>query len=434
MSKATVPVIVGAAQFCQPRDVEAPLDPVGMMVEAGKQVLADGGPGGLKALIDTVAIVNIFSWPRKDTPGAVSEALGIRPAHKFYSSIGGNSPQMLVNMAANRIASGQSQAVLFAGGEADYAIRRFKEGVILTHWPEKDWPEQIYGDARLPTSDLENQYDLVLPSLIYALFETALRAKAGRSPQAHQDWLGQLMAPFSQVAAQNPYAWEPQALTPEQIITSTPDNRMITYPYTKRMIANRYVDQSAALIMTSEAVAAKLGIDRPQWVYPMGGADLSNVFYLSQRPLLHESPAVTHASRLALEQAGLTLDQIDLFDLYSCFPSMVQLGQQGIGLADDDLRELTITGGLPYFGGPFNNYAMHAIATAVIQIRENPEVRALILAIGGANTKASVGIYGGRPSLQVWGQRDDSPVQEAIDAESLAEPEGQAAGDLAVEG
>ena len=53
--------------------------------------------------------------------------------------------------------------------------------------------------------------------------------------------------------------------------------------------------------------------------------------------------------------ADCTISEIDAFDIYSCFPSAIQIACDEIGLDIDDPRNLTVTGGLPYFGGPGNN-------------------------------------------------------------------------------
>jgi acetyl-CoA C-acetyltransferase len=127
-------------------------------------------------------------------------------------------------------------------------------------------------------------------------------------------------------------------------------------------MANINVDQSAALIIINDADARALGIDRSKWVYPMGGAELSHIWHVTERPRLYDSSPIREAARLALAQSGLTLSDIGVFDLYRCFPSAVEISRQAVGIPEDDARDLTVTGGLAQFGGPGNNYTMHAIA------------------------------------------------------------------------
>ena len=198
-------------------------------------------------------------------------------------------------------------------------------------------------------------------------------------------------------------------------------------------MSNINVDQSAAFIMTSEGDARALGIERSRWVYPMGGAELNNIWHVSQRPQLYDSPAITEASRLALKQSGLSLSDIGIFDLYSCFPSAVEISRQAIGIKENDLRDLSVTGGLAYFGGPGNNYSMHAIVTSMELIRRNRRLKVMVTANGWYNSKHAIGIYGAEPPDNPWEDEDYSAIQKSIDAEALPEPVERADGPLTVE-
>jgi acetyl-CoA C-acetyltransferase len=193
------------------------------------------------------------------------------------------------------------------------------------------------------------------------------------------------------------------------------------------------VDQAAAVIMTSVDAAEKLGIDSMRRVYPMGGAEFRNIWHVSRRPCLHDSPAITEASRLALGQSGISLNEIGVFDLYSCFPSAVEISRRAIGIPEDDGRDLSVTGGLAYFGGPGNNYSLHAIASVVERIRRDRSLKAMVTANGWFNSKHAVGVYGAEAPLHPWDDRDDEPIQQAIDAQALPEPVERAEGLLTVE-
>ncbi|MDY6905186.1 MAG: acetyl-CoA acetyltransferase [Thermodesulfobacteriota bacterium] len=430
---STTPVIVGAAQFTQQKDTPVPLDPLSLMAEAGQRAFASSGVNTLGDIVDAISVTNIVGWSYADAPGELGKALGLSPVDTMYLPIGGQSPQMMVNQAARDIASGRYRAVLMAGGEADYAIRRAMKSGLELKWSEQQQPRKIDGDMDLGISEIESRYQLFFPAPVYAMFETALRYADGHEPETHMTHMGRLLEPFSRVAAQHPNGWAETVYTADEIATPGPDNRYIAYPYTLRMVSNRYVDQSAALILTSAEMAEKAGIDRSRWVFPMGGADLRNISHVSQRPCLHDSPATKAAARLSLEQAGLTLDDMDMFDLYSCFPSMIEMGRREIGIPADDPRGLTVTGGLSFFGGPFNNYSMHAIVTVVDRIRENPSQKAMVFAQGGFNTKASFGIYGTQPPAESWSDADVAGIQAAIDGHALPEPVEKAHGRLMVE-
>jgi acetyl-CoA C-acetyltransferase len=199
------------------------------------------------------------------------------------------------------------------------------------------------------------------------------------------------------------------------------------------MTANINVDQAAALIMMNDQDADTFGIDLSKWVYPMGGAELNNIWHVTQRPRLHDSPAITEAAQLALKQAGLHLSDIDIFDLYSCFPAQVEVTRRALGIPEDDPRALSVTGGLAFFGGPGNNYTMHAIASVVHRIRHDRRKKAMITANGWYNSKHAIGIYGAEPPDCAWEDRDDSALQRAIDREALPEPVERANGALTIE-
>ncbi len=435
MHQKNTPVIIGAAQITQQKDERIPLDPLNLVAKACKNALIISEADSLKEIIDTIYMSTISSWIYEDAPGKLSQLLGIKPVQYYTAPISGNTPQLLVNKAAKAISLGESKAILIAGGEASYSKYRANKDKIILDWPKP--PPEATNKARKAIifylSKFENSYKLTNPPYIYALIETALRAASGRSLKEHSVHIGKRYECFSSIASQNPYAWIQNKFSAEEIITPSSDNRIVCHPYTKRMVANLYVDQAAAIIMTNENTAQNLGIDRKFWVYLMGGADLHNIFYMTQRPQLYDSPAIRKASQLALKQADLKLEDIDAFDLYSCFPCMVEIARQEIGIPDDDQRDLTITGGLSFFGGPFSSYSMHPIVSAIELIQRNPKMKIMILANGGYNTSESIGIYGNRPPAIGWKENEYDDIQQKINAKILPEPIEKANGDLTIE-
>ena len=119
-----------------------------------------------------------------------------------------------------------------------------------------------------------------------------------------------------------------------------------------------------------------------------------------ERQDLAHSPAAAMAARRALELAGASLADIGAFDLYSCFPIAVFNICDELGLAPDDPRRLTLTGGLPFFGGAGNNYSMHAIAEIAARVRADPGSFGLVGANGGIMSKYSVGVYSATPCIE----------------------------------
>ncbi|MDD5167758.1 MAG: hypothetical protein PHN75_02995 [Syntrophales bacterium] len=460
MKTKLVPILIGVAQYTQPKGASPAFDPLGLMVQASRSAFADTGSDALRSIIDTVCVINSFSRDDEHLPQALSNALNIRPAATIYSQIGGNSPQMLVNLFARDIAAGRRRAVLLTGAEAVYSMYRASRGRTVLDWQdnptyryltENDLPanfdtllhmgcehekEILEASGRMyyePNNAAEDAYDLFLPQFMYPFFETSLRHLSGRSVRDHQFYMGRRFEDFSRIASQNPHAWSRQFYSAEEFATATAQNRYIVYPYTIRSMANINVDQSAALIMINDRDAAALGSDRSKWVYPLGGAELNNIWHVSRRPRLYDSPAITAAAGLALKQSGLSLSDIGVFDLYSCFPSAVEISRQAIGIPEDDPRDLTVTGGLACFGGPGNNYTMHAIASAVNRIRADKTLKAMITANGWYNSKHAIGIYGAEPPDHPWEDRDDSAIQKTIDAAALNEPVKEAEGIMTIE-
>jgi len=433
MIKKNNPIIIGAAQFTQRRDTPRPLDSLSLMVKTGQKAIEDTQANNIVDYIDAIYMVNISSWSYEDAPGELGKRLNITPKEKIYLPDGGQSPQMLINRAAKAIATGEHRCVLITGGEAAFSIRKTFKGKRPEYWPKKKDPKYINGERWAIAQDVIN-YQLYFATTTYAIFETALRASSGRTIEEHQKYMGKLFEHFSKIASKNPYSWTQKQFTAEEIITPSPENRLIVHPYTKRMCANNFVDQAGTVLITSEEIAESLNIDRKQWIYIMGGATFKNIDELYRRPRLDDSPAAREGTRLALEQAGLKLSDIDKFDLYSCFPSIVEIFMNELGIKDDDPRDLTLTGGLPFFGTPLSNYSLHAIINTVESIRANPSLKVMVIANGGFNTKQSIGIYGTKPPMIQWGVRDDSKIQDSILEKILPEPIEKANGKLIVDG
>jgi acetyl-CoA C-acetyltransferase len=251
---------------------------------------------------------------------------------------------------------------------------------------------------------------------MYALVETALAHAQGHDPAAQRRAMGTLMERFNAVAAANPLSWFATRRDGIEITTATPDNRMICFPYPKYLNAVMDVDMGAALVVTDAATARSWGLGPQEVAYIGGWADAHEVWYLSQRRHVHMSPALVACGQGALSSAGMTLDDVGAFDLYACFPSSVEVARDSLGIATDDPRPLTLTGGLQYHGGPGSNYVTHSVANALQWLRDGHGDVTLVHGNGYYLTKHSVGVYTRRPPASVP-QRPDG-LQERIDARS----------------
>ena len=430
------PILVGIGQ-CVVRDPAVRLaSPMDLLAEAARAALADSGAAAaLAARIDTVAAIRFFEHSTRgeamvahpfgcadNVPGALARRLKLGECELVYADVGGQTPQRLVNRYSADIAAGRRRAVLIAGAEAIASIKHAVRAGLAPDWREDvggDYADEWASDKL--ASAYERAHGLYLPLRVYPLFEHAARVAAGRSLQAHRQFMGEVFAPFAAVAAANPYAQFPQARTATEIATPSAENFLISEPYTKWMVAQDAVNQGAAVVLTSVGEARALGIPPSRWVSLHSQADLDD-HVVTARPDLARSIAQDMALRHALEAAGLTMADIAHLDLYSCFPIAVTSAAAALGLDPRGERALTLTGGLPFFGGPGNNYSMHAICEAVARVRAAPDTRAMVVANGGYLSKHSVGIYGAAQpgSWEAVGGAGLQPQFDAVPRVALA--------------
>lgn len=436
------PVLIGGGQRTY-RKGTAP-GPRAMVLEAVTLAAADAGlkPGALAA-VDTIGVVGftidapgpasrIPAPHMANPPMALAEDLGAHPRVAVYSHMGGNTPQAMVNWASEQIARGAADLVVLAGAEfLGSLMKRLTSGQdVSIYGGGPDTPAVRWGDSRNDCSPQEAAHGLGFPANTYPLFENALRAKLGRSVEAHQQAMGRLFARFNAVAAENPHAWFPTRRTAEEIATEGPDNRMVGFPYTKYLNAVIQVDQSAAVIVASSAMADQLGVATDRRVYLHGCGEANEVWNPIDRADLAAAPAIGLSARKVFAMAGKTIADIAVMDIYSCFPSAVEIACREIGIAEDDPRPLTVTGGLPYFGGPGNNYVMHSIVTMLERLRAQPGDFGLVTGNGWFLTKHALGVYSTTPPAAPFEREDPKSYQKEIDAlprpEIVHEPSGPA--------
>jgi acetyl-CoA C-acetyltransferase len=325
-------------------------------------------------------------------------------------------PQLLVDQFAEAIARGELRAALICGGEAlrtQHAVQR--DGLAVS-WAEDPGGEpELIGEPRRGWSDHEDAHHLRAAITFYPLFENAIRGARGASIEQHMASMGRLLARFAAVAAANPRATRRDGMSAARLATIDDDNRWIGFPYPRYMNANAFIDQAAALVMTSVGVARELGIARQRWVFLHGCAEGHDHWYVSDRGDFHSSPAIRAVVPRALAMAGKTLAEMAFIDLYSCFASAIEVACAEIGLAEDDARGLTVTGGLPFFGGPGNNYVTHAIAETMRRVRAAPGRFGLVTANGNYLTKHAAGIYSTAPVLGSWQREPPTRLQAELD-------------------
>ncbi|MBI5090630.1 MAG: hypothetical protein HZB15_17700, partial [Actinobacteria bacterium] len=242
------PVLVGSGQFQHhAASVADGIDPVTLMCEAIGLAVADAGLTSLDR-VDSIRVVSSLSWKYGNPALIIAEQRHMVSGEFAVTPMGGNSPQSLVNRTALQILAGELDIVVLTGGESwRTRMRAKKEGIELDwpHAPDLSVPVVI-GDELVMNHPSEVARNIVMPVQVYPMFETAIRAAAGRTVDEQLVRISELWARFSEVAARNPNAWTREARSADEIRTVTPDNRMIGLPYPKYMNSNNDVDMAAA--------------------------------------------------------------------------------------------------------------------------------------------------------------------------------------------
>jgi acetyl-CoA C-acetyltransferase len=405
------PILVGISHLEQrsddPRDAREPID---LMIQAVREAAADTGSTEILEA-GSVRVIR-GNWPYQNPARAVADAVGCPNAETVLAPYGGNFVQTTVNQSALDIQAGTHDIIIVTGAECgNTQAKAARQGIELEWQALPGTPDRMIGTEFEMRHPAEKAIRLGRPIAVYPIIEIALRHDEGLSVNAHLQKISELWARFNAVATNNPNAWIREPMTAETIRTPSATNRPVSFPYPKFMNSNNNVDQAAALILCAEETARRLGIAQEKWVYPWAGTDAHDHPYLSNRDTLCSSPAIRIAGSRCLELAGVNVSDLDHVDLYSCFPSAVQVAARELGL--DIERPLTVTGGLTWAGGPLNNYVMHSIVRMAELLRDAPATKGLITANGGYITKHAFGVYSATPPSKPFRHED---LQSQVDA------------------
>jgi acetyl-CoA C-acetyltransferase len=405
------PVIVGVGQSAENIGDSSyrGMSSVELATAAADAALSDAGVDAAAAAraIDTVAGIRQFEISGRtpaplgksnNYPRSVARRIGASPRRAILEPVGGQGPQHLLTEFAGAIAAGEADVVLLFGSENTSTLRYFAD-----RDDKPDHSETVEGSLEDRGYGYDGLFDdytvahgLIGAPVQYGLLENARRARLGVGVAEYRQRMGELFAPFTKVAAKNPYASSPVERSVDELTTVTENNRMICDPYPRLLLARDQVNQGAAVLLMSVEAARRHGVPEQKWVFLRGHADM-----VEQKLLDRVDVSISRASVMAVHEAlsvaGIGLDDVATFDLYSCFAIPVFNICEGMGLATDDPRGLTLTGGLPFFGGPGNNYSMHGIAETVIEMRDRPGQFGLVGANGGIMSKYSVGVYSTEP-------------------------------------
>lgn len=416
LSADRIPVIAGIGEIAdKPKDVTQALEPVALMVEAARR--ADAEAKGLLAEVDSIDIVGLVSWRYSDTAALLSEKLGVSPKRTVYGPVGGESPIRYFHEAARRIANGESTVSLVTGGEAQHAVNHAKRSGFELPWTTYAVDAPKFQRAADHAHALAVKQGVAWPINVYPLYDVASAHAWGQTPEQATVESAQLWSANSKAAARNPYAWLRKELTPSEIETPSDDNRMISWPYPKRMVANPNVNQGAAIIITSLARARAAGIAEDQLVFIGAGAVANEPRDWLTRPQFVQSHAQAAVLNALMRHAAKDTKEspFDAVELYSCFPVVPKLARRTLGLGVD--HPTSVTGGLSFFGGPINNYMSHAACAMVREVRAGVQL-GLIYGQGEFVTKHHALIVGREP--QVRDNRPDAILD--LGAQAVADP------------
>lgn len=416
------PVLVGIGVVQQKeQDPALAREAVGLMVDAARTAGADSGAPALLGHVERVLVPRGL-WSYADPARAIARAVGAPAARTVIGEIG-VLQQTLFGDACARIAAGEIRAALVVGGEARFRhLQAQIRGVEASETPCEGAPDEAFKPEAELVLEVEAHSGLgYMPVGYYALIESAFRHAQGLGVAEHRDRIAALYARFSEIAAANPHAWKREAVPAATIRDPSPKNRMLAFPYTKLHNTSWNVDQAAALLFCSAGLAAELGIAPQKWVFPLASTESNHMLPVSQRPELQRCPGARIAGERALAIAGLGIADIDLLDLYSCFPIAVESYAAELGVPDG--RDLTVTGGMPFAGGPLNNYVLQATARMAELLRARGRGTGLVSAVSGYLTKQGFGIWSAQPPRTPFGFADvGSEVAACSPARTVGQP------------
>ena len=411
---ANTPILVGVGQVLNRiQDLSEALEPLEMMWQAIQLAETDADAGAFLSGVQSVRVVRGM-WSYQNPAKLIGERLGATKFETVGTLIGGNQNQAVINTTACEIRDGKLDLVLIAGAEnGNSSTKARKQGIQLKQTDAPGSYDRIIGAEQQPEHhEYEVAKGIQRAIQVYPMYDNRIRYTRGESIDEHLKRVSGLWSRFNSVGLRNPNAWVQTDMTAEEIRTPSESNRPISFPYTKFMNANMSVNMGAALIMTSVERAQQLGIPESKWVYPLAGVKGYDHFSASVRDEFDTSPGIRTVAQCLLDHSDVTAEKLDYVDLYSCFPSAVQVAAKEYGLSEQ--RDLTVTGGLTFGGGPLNNYVMHSIARTVELLRDHPGGKALVTANGGNIYKHVHGTYGKEPPNRPFTADDVQPHIDAL--------------------
>ena len=416
------PVLVGIGTINQrERDPAAADEAVQLMIRAARAAADDCGSAELLSSVERIGIPKGV-WGYRDPARLVARAIGAQ-ATTVLAEIG-ILQQSLFADACREIQAGHIDAALVVGAEAKYRqLQSEIQGVAVSETEQLETPDILLEPEQEIWSEVESAAGLGMPVGFYAIMESALRKALGEDVESHRDRVAALYESFSKVAQSNPHAWNRDGMDAVAIRNASAKNRMLAFPYTKYHNSQWNVDQAGALLFCSVAKAEALGIAREKWVFPLASTESNYMVNTSQRVDLAGSAGARLAGKKALELADVAVEELELLEMYSCFPSAVQIYARELGI--DLGRQLTVTGGMTFGGGPLNNFVLQSTCRMAELLRERPGSKGLVTSVSGMLTKQGFGVWSTAPNASGFGFADvtaeakkEAPAVELVTADA----------------
>ena len=385
------PVLVGVGTAAGSGAEEA----TDLMAAAVLAAAADAGVADLASRADRIAVPQ-GTWSYPDPARLVAAAVGASGARTHLVEVG-VPQQSLVNEALAAIAAGRSEVAVVVGGEAKAradAARRAGTDAPETPQPGAV-PDAVVRRPGPVVDAVEVATGLWEPVVQYAMIDSALRAAEEQTVGAHRAGIARLWERFNQVAAANPAAAFGTRRTAGEIDTPGPGNRLLAFPYNKWHATQWGVDQAAALLLCAAEVAEDAGVSRDRWVFPLVALESSHAVSLLRRAQPWRWPAMEVLGRATAAHLGRPVAEVEVAEVYSCFPAAVRVQQRALGLDPDGTP--TVTGGMAFAGGPFNNFTYQALAAVVARLRADPGSLGMVTTVSGLLTKPGIGVWGTHP-------------------------------------
>jgi acetyl-CoA acetyltransferase len=419
VSPHRIPVLVGVADVIdRPVDLARAREPAALMADALLGALQDAAGSAAPSLLsalDSLDIVAEHSWPYAEPCDVVTARIGHAPKRCVYGVAGGESPVRFIHEAAIRIAGGDSVVAAVVGAESQHSVAAANKQSVQLPWSPRGSNAGLLRGKDL-CHPIAISHGMTQPVHVYPLYENAATAAWGQTPAAAMRESAELWSDFSNVAAETPCAWSKQPYSADQLATPSPDNRPVAWPYTKHMVANPFVNQGAAVVLTSLAKAHELGIAEERCVFIHAGARATEPRDYLQRDQYQRS----YAQEAVLETLREAAGRFDAVELYSCFPIVPKMARRVLQLLPH--TRLTSIGGLSFFGAPLNNYMTHAAAGLVRQLRNQRDGLALLYGQGEFVTKHHALLLGSSPPQQDLATSDGN-VQTRADRQRRPVPE-----------